>query len=356
MICIDFYPPQPGRTNSLNLDFFAQGTLEKFGGAAEEFVDVGRLWIQRLPARKGKQTARQRRRALSAAHRISECAAERSVDGRLNRLMLSRFKIADHDHKEVVEIVFDASAQLANCFHLLRDGKLLLSSLKLLLSFTSFGDVSGYFRKADKLARIIPDCVNDDHCPKFGPVLANAPAFSLVFPCRGGCLKRPVRDVSAAVLLAVECAEVFADNFRLLVPFDPLCAGIPCRNPPARIKLKDCVIDDCFHQAAVAALTFQQGLMREPPFRYVPRNFCKTDKLAALVMDGINDDACPKVCAILANAPTFGVKAPRLAGRAKRLVGQTGLLIFASVKSAERLAYDFLGRNTLSAGQRPGSS
>jgi hypothetical protein len=151
MICVDFHPPQPGRTNSLNLDFFAQGTLKKFGGAAEEFVDVGWLWIEWLPAGKGKQTACQRRCALSASHRISECAAERSVDRRLNRLMLSRFQIADHDHKEVVEIVCDASAQLANCLHLLRDGKLVLSSLKLLLSFTSFGDVSGYFRKADKL-------------------------------------------------------------------------------------------------------------------------------------------------------------------------------------------------------------
>jgi hypothetical protein len=80
--------------------------------------------------------------------------------------------------------------------------------------------------------------------------------------------------------------------------------------------------------------------MRELSFRYVPRNFCKTDKLAVLVMDGINYDACPKACAILANAPTFGVKAPHLAGGAKRSVGQTGFLIFVSIKSAERLAYD----------------
>jgi hypothetical protein len=68
MICVDLHPPQPGRTNSLNLDFFAQGTLEKFGGAAKKLVDVGGLWIQWLPAGKGKQTACQGRCTLSASH------------------------------------------------------------------------------------------------------------------------------------------------------------------------------------------------------------------------------------------------------------------------------------------------
>ena len=62
------------------------------------------------------------------------------------------FKIANDDHQEVVKIVRDASAQLTNSLHLLRNGELFLNGLKFQLSFSPFCDVASDFREANQLA------------------------------------------------------------------------------------------------------------------------------------------------------------------------------------------------------------
>jgi hypothetical protein len=119
MVRVDLDVPEAGRADGLDLDVLAQRALDEVGGAHKELVDVEQFRIEGLPPGERQQTARQRGGALRAPHSVRQRAIETRVGCLLGGLALRCFQIADHDHQEIVEVVGDAAAQLADRLHLL---------------------------------------------------------------------------------------------------------------------------------------------------------------------------------------------------------------------------------------------
>src|SRR5688572_32768327 len=114
--------------------------MEELGHVADEMIEVERLWIERLAARKGEEPAGQPGGAL--------CALEGEVGRTLDPRVVAGLGAADiveaaeDDGEEVVEIVGDAAGELADRLHLLRLEEELAGTLELLLGGNPLGDVS----------------------------------------------------------------------------------------------------------------------------------------------------------------------------------------------------------------------
>ena len=61
-----------------------------------------------------------------------------------------QLRVAADDHQEIVEVVGDAARQLAERFHLLRLGELLLRALERSLRLPPLGDVARDLHEADE--------------------------------------------------------------------------------------------------------------------------------------------------------------------------------------------------------------
>jgi hypothetical protein len=81
-----------------------------------------------------------------ASHLASAQFSTESV-GCLCEWRCAFFQITDYDHHEVIEIVRDATAQLADSLDLLGCGKLFLNGLQLNLCLLPLSDVAGHFRE-----------------------------------------------------------------------------------------------------------------------------------------------------------------------------------------------------------------
>jgi hypothetical protein len=74
---------------------------------------------ERLPSRECEKPARQSRRALGATSGIVQSSLEISGSCQLSRMPLRGLKVAEHNHQEIVEVVRDAAAELADRLHFL---------------------------------------------------------------------------------------------------------------------------------------------------------------------------------------------------------------------------------------------
>jgi hypothetical protein len=82
--------------------------------------------------------------------------------------------------------------------------------------------------------------------------------------------------------------------------------------------------------------------VRRLSLREVPGDLGKADKSAVLVMDGIKDGADPKPAAVLADPPTFGLKASDLPRNRQCPLRQPGLPVLRGEKARKVLADDFV--------------
>ena len=127
MVGVGLDLPQAGGADHRDVDRLAEGSLQKLRCRGQEFVGVERFRVERLAARERQQAAGQRGGPLRAAHGIVDGALKIWTGGLGDLgLALRVLQIADHDHHQVVEIVRDAAAELADGFHALRGGELLL--------------------------------------------------------------------------------------------------------------------------------------------------------------------------------------------------------------------------------------
>ena len=133
-----------------------------------------------------------------------------------------------------------------------------------------------------------------------------------------------------------------ADDVPGGVTLDALGAGIPVRYDTAGIEQVDGVIDHTLNQHAETALAIDQGLVRRLSLREVPGDLGKADKSAVLVMDGIKNGADPKPAAVLADPPTFGLKASDLPRNRQCPLRQPGVPVLRGEKARKVLADDFV--------------
>ena len=140
-------------------------------------ADVDRLRIDPLAPGERQQLARQRRAALG--RELDRLRGARGLRI-LRRDLLQGMDVAGHDHQQIVEVVRHAAGELAERIHLLGFGELLLQPLERHLRLAALGDVAGDLGKADQLAVIVADRIDDHAGPEERAVLADAPALLLV--------------------------------------------------------------------------------------------------------------------------------------------------------------------------------
>ena len=119
LVGIDHRGPYARRADHLQRDAGADGALDEIAEIGDQPVDVGRLGIERLAARKGEQPVGQRCRAPRRAERRGGVAIE-VADTPLRDAHLHHLDRARDAGEHVVEIVRQAAGELADRLHLLR--------------------------------------------------------------------------------------------------------------------------------------------------------------------------------------------------------------------------------------------
>src|SRR6056297_3026629 len=92
-----------------DLDAGIDRTFDKVGGLPDQFVDIGRSELERLPARKGQEVTRHPATPLSRVlDRLKQGAQGRVVAD----IVQQNVAVAKNDRKKIVEVMRDASGQL----------------------------------------------------------------------------------------------------------------------------------------------------------------------------------------------------------------------------------------------------
>ena len=119
LVGIDHRGPYARRADHLQRDAGADGALDEIAEIGDQPVDVGRLGIERLAARKGEQPVGQRRGTPRRPQRCGGVAIE-VADTPLRDAHLHHLDRARDAGEHVVEIVRQAAGELADRLHLLR--------------------------------------------------------------------------------------------------------------------------------------------------------------------------------------------------------------------------------------------
>src|SRR6185369_9927281 len=120
--------------------------------------------------------------------------------------------VAADNHQEIVEVVRDAARELAEGFHLVRLGELLLRALERHLRAAPFAHVMRDAYKARERAVLVADGLDHDAPPELALVAPHPPAFEAVFAFVGGDLQRPRRLSRLLLLFGEKPAEMRANE------------------------------------------------------------------------------------------------------------------------------------------------
>src|SRR6185503_11597647 len=157
----------------------------------------------------------------------------------LAQLALQDLRIAGDDHEQIVEIMRDASRELAEGFHLLRLSQLLPGLVERDLRLTLGSDIARYLGEPGQFTRIVADGLDQLVGVEATTVLAYEPAFRLVLPLAHRGDEGILRHVLRAIFLGVKFTEVLTDNLIGAVAFDLFGAGIPAAHMPVEIEHAD---------------------------------------------------------------------------------------------------------------------
>ncbi len=143
LVGVGQHPPQAAGQHRFDGDLLAERTAQQFRHAGDQASGIDRLGIERLAPREGQQALGERGSPLRAAHRVLGRAGHPvGVDRPCLHAALQQFDVADDDGQQVIEVVGDAAGELADAFHLLGLGELLLRPLQGLGRLAAFADVA----------------------------------------------------------------------------------------------------------------------------------------------------------------------------------------------------------------------
>ena len=131
----------PPAADHLDRDRRAHGAADQLLHAGDQPVDVGRLGVERLPAREGQQPVGQRRGPLGRALGRDDVAVE-VAEPALRDPRLQQLQAAGDAGQQVVEVVRQAAGELADRLHLLRLAQRLLGLPQRLGLLLLGGDVA----------------------------------------------------------------------------------------------------------------------------------------------------------------------------------------------------------------------
>ena len=179
--------------------------------------------LQRLLTCEGQELLSQGCTACgSAFHAVKHLLRDRAF-----RFPRQQFHSADDDGKQIVKVMRNTASELADGFQLLRLEQCFLGAFEGECRFPPFRNVAGDLGKAEQLAVVVVDRVDDDAGPETSAILAHPPPFGLEFPLFQRGLDRSRRDSCEAVFLSVKAGEMLADDFLFSVSLKALRTGVP---------------------------------------------------------------------------------------------------------------------------------
>src|SRR5690606_1414629 len=175
------------------------------------------------------------------------------------------FDVVPDDLQDVVEVVHEATGQLADRFHLLGlvqpGARLVESGLRLAL----LGDVAGDLGEADEIALVVEDAIDHDTRPEPRAVLAHPPALGLEHAFPFGDRERLLRHAGGPVLLRVEAREMLPDDLVGPVALETLGTRIPARHPALGVEQVDRVVAHPLDEQVVQAALVGRRPCRPDP-------------------------------------------------------------------------------------------
>src|SRR5205085_12295088 len=130
-----------------------------------------------------------------------------------------------------------------------------------LLDLPALGQVAGQLGEAARVARGIPNRVQDHVGPEGRAVLADAPALDFEAPLCGRRIQVALWHAAFDVASGIEAGEVLADDLFRTVALDPLGAGVPARDAAARVEHDDGAVGDALDHQPEALLGPAQLLL-----------------------------------------------------------------------------------------------
>ncbi|MNS59449.1 hypothetical protein D3C72_924080 [compost metagenome] len=159
---------------------------------------------------------------------------------------------ADDDGQHVVEVMRQATGQLAEGLQLLCLEQLGAHRVQLQRRLATVGDVPGHLGQADDLALVIANHIQRGQRPELRAILAYAPAFILRHALLQRLAQQALRAAFGAILRGEEQREMLADHFIGTVPLDALRACVPRHHMAGRVEHVDGVIHHRLNQLFIA--------------------------------------------------------------------------------------------------------
>ena len=186
----------------------------------------------------------------------------------------------------------------------------LACSLELPLRLRFLRNVASDFRKADDLAIIVGDRIDNHMRPEARPILAETPSFLLKTPGFASNAQGVGWRTGLHLFGKIEAREMLADDFVRPVSFDTFGARIPADHRAVRVKHVDRVIGHTSNEDAKLFFAPAQGLLSRPPLGQVTGDLGVADQFRA-APDWVNHDVSPEPDAVLAEPPTLSLEPPR---------------------------------------------
>src|SRR5205085_8835056 len=102
---------------------------------------------------------------------------------------------------------------------------------------------------------------------------------------------------------------MLSHNFLGGVALDALRPGVPVGDDAVEVQHVEGIVRHAFDQKPELALAFAQRLLRGLPLGDVASDLGKSQEIAALASDRVDDYRCPEAASVLADPPALGFEA-----------------------------------------------
>ncbi|MNN03379.1 hypothetical protein D3C81_1160670 [compost metagenome] len=300
--------------------------------------DIDRLGLQFLTAGKCQHALGQRDATQGALGGVFQQAADFRI---VAHALLHDLEVTENHRQQIIEVMGDATGELADGLHLLRLEQRFTGFLQRLLRLVGFGDVAGDLGKTEQCAGVTTNRIDHHMSEKPRAVLAHAPALVLEAALAGGDFQRPLRLAEFAVFGGIEQRKMLTDNFFRQIAFDPLCALVPVADPAFGAEHVDRVVGDALHQQAELLLALLEGFFSHFPVGQVAGDLGETEQFAVGINDRIDDHMRPEIGAVLAHPPALAFETSLTDRRIERTLRQTGGAILSGIEAGEMFAENF---------------
>ncbi len=174
----------------------SERTAQQPGDALHQLRDIHRFGLEFLTPGEGQHALGQRDTAQGPLGGVLQQTGDfrRVADAFLHDL-----EIAENHRQQVVEVMGDAAAELADRLHLLRLEQRLAGLFQGLLRLVRLGHITGDLGKAEQRAGVAANRIDDHVGKKPRAVLAHPPTAALEPAFAGGNLQRALRLAEFAV-------------------------------------------------------------------------------------------------------------------------------------------------------------